>query len=48
MLIKEFCANDFYKEDYQAITDYFSEDYVDYNATIEQMKKIAEIIERFE
>lgn len=28
--------------------DYFSEDYVDYNATIEQMKKIAEIIERFE
>lgn len=48
VLIKEFCANDFYKEDYQAITDYFSEDYVDYNATIEQMKKIAEKIERFE
>ena len=29
-------------------TGYFSEDYVEYDVTIEQMKKIAEIIEKFE
>lgn len=47
LLIKEFCNNDFYKEDYQSITGYFSEDYVEYDATIGQMKKIAEVIEKF-
>jgi hypothetical protein len=46
-LIRTFCDNDFYKEDYQAITNYFSEDFVAYEDTINQMRKLADIIERY-
>ena len=45
--IREFCDNDFYKADYQTITSYFLDDYVAYNNTIKQMKKIADIIEKY-
>jgi hypothetical protein len=45
-LIREFCDKDFYKEDYQAITSYFSDDFVAYEDTIEQMRKLADMIER--
>ena len=45
-LINAFCDDDFYKNDYQEITNYFSDDYVAYEDTIEQMRKLAEIIER--
>jgi hypothetical protein len=45
-LIREFCDKDFYKEDYQAITNYFSDDLVTYEDTINQMRKLADIIER--
>jgi hypothetical protein len=45
-LIREFCDNDFYKEDYQAITRYFSDDFVAYEDAIDQMRKLADIIER--
>ena len=38
-LINEFCENNFYKEDYQTITNYFSDDYVSYEDAIDQMKK---------
>lgn len=47
-IIKEFCMNDFYKEDYKAITSYFSDDYVEYEKTIAQMLKIADEIKKFE
>ena len=43
-VIRKFCMDDFYKEDYQAITTYFSEDYVAYEDTIEQMEKLADMI----
>lgn len=46
-IINEFCDNSFYKDDYQAITSYFSDDYVAYEDTINQMKKIADIIEYY-
>lgn len=39
-IVAEFCNNDFYKEDYQAITSYFSADYVSYEDVIENMRKI--------
>ncbi len=45
-LINAFCDDDFYKNDYQEITNYFSDDYVAYEDTIEQMRKLAEIIEQ--
>jgi hypothetical protein len=32
------------KEDYQAITNYFAENFVAYEDTIEQMRKLADII----
>ena len=44
-LIRDFCDNNFYKEDYQAITSYFADDFVVYEDTISQMLKIADIIE---
>ena len=47
-LINEFCENNFYKEDYQTITNYFSDDYVSYEDAIDQMKKIGKIIRSFE
>jgi predicted nucleotidyltransferase component of viral defense system len=44
-LIREFCDKDFYKEDYQAITSYFSDDLVTYGDAIKQMRKLADIFE---
>lgn len=46
-LIRDFCDNNFYKEDYQAITSYFADDFVVYEDTISQMLKIADIIEYY-
>ena len=40
-IIEEFCDNDFYKEDYQAITSYFAADYVSYEDAIENMRRIS-------
>ena len=39
-LVEEFCDNDFYKEDYQAITAYFIADYVSYEDVIHNMRSI--------
>lgn len=47
-IIREFCNNEFFKQDYQEITNYFSEDYVEYDETIRQMMKMADIIEKIE
>jgi len=47
-LINEFCENNFYKDDYQTITNYFSDDYVSYEDVVDQMKKIGKIIRSFE
>ena len=46
-LIKKFCDEDFYKNDYQEITNYFSDDYVAYEDTIVQMRNLAELIDIF-
>lgn len=43
-----FCSEDFYKEDYEIITSYFSEDYVAYEETIAQMMQIAEELEQLQ
>lgn len=40
-VILEFCGNSFYREDYQAITDYFAEDAVSYDDVIGQMRTLA-------
>lgn len=40
-IINEFCNNEFYKKDYEAITGYFMEDIVEYNDTIKQMQWLA-------
>lgn len=40
-IIEEFCGNDFYKEDYQAITSYFATDYVSYADVVENIRRIA-------
>lgn len=45
-IITEFCDKDFYRSDYQEITNYFSHDYVAYEDTIEQMRKLAKILEK--
>lgn len=47
-IIRELCDSDFYKEDYQAITSYFSNDYVEYRDTIKQMKVLANLIEKYD
>lgn len=47
-IINKFCDEDFYKEDYQSITSYFSDEYVPYKDTIDQMRKIAEFIQKGE
>lgn len=47
-IIRELCNNEFFKQDYQEITNYFSEDYVEYDETIRQMMKMADIIEKIE
>ena len=46
-VIREFCIRDFYKEDYQLITDYFSDDLVAYDACVDRMLEIASWIEKF-
>lgn len=46
-IIRRFCHDNFYKQDYEAITNYFSDDYVSYEDTIEQMLKIADLIDKF-
>lgn len=43
-VITEFCDNSFYEEDYQAITSYFTEDFVSYEDTIKNMRKIIQNI----
>ena len=43
-LIRKFCDTDFYKEDYQAITSYFADDFVAYEDTIKQMRMLADFI----
>ena len=40
-VIFEFCDNSFYREDYQAITDYFTKDAVSYDDVIGQMRMLA-------
>ena len=39
-VILEFCNNSFYREDYQAITDYFAKDAVSYDDVIGQMRTL--------
>lgn len=45
-IITEFCGNSFYfyKEDYQSITSYFTEDFVPYEDTIKNMQKLIQAI----
>ena len=43
-IITEFCDNSFYEEDYQSITSYFTEDFVSYEDTIKNMRKIIQDI----
>lgn len=43
-LISAFCDDDFYKSDYQEITNYFADDYVAYEDTIIQMRKLADML----
>lgn len=40
-VIFEFCDNSFYREDYQAITNYFAKDAVSYDDVIGQMRALA-------
>lgn len=40
-LITKFCDDDFYREDYQAITSYFAADYVAYEDVVANMRRIA-------
>lgn len=40
-IIMGFCENDFYKEDYKAITSYFAEDFIAYEEVIDNMKELA-------
>lgn len=44
-IIRELCDSDFFKEDYQSITNYFADDYVAYSDTIHQMKVLADLID---
>lgn len=39
---KEFSENDFYKADYNRITDYFTSEVVSYEKTIRNIKEIAD------
>lgn len=41
-ILLEFCNNDFYKEDYQAVTSYFAADYVPYEETVAVIRELAE------
>lgn len=40
-IITEFCDNAFYKEDYQTITSYFTDDFVSYDDVISNIREIA-------
>ena len=42
-IITEFCNNDFYKEDYQAITSYFAADYVSYEDVVKNILGLVEL-----
>lgn len=42
-IITEFCDNDFYKEDYQAITSYFAADYVSYEEVVKNILMLVEL-----
>lgn len=44
-VIIDFCNEDFYKNDYREITNYFSDDYVTYEGTIARMREIARSLE---
>lgn len=44
-IIRELCDSDFFKEDYQSITNYFADDYVAYSDTVQQMKVLADLID---
>lgn len=46
-IIRNFCADSFYKDDYQAITNYFSDDYVVYEDTMTQILKLADLIDSY-
>ena len=48
MLIRKWCKEDFYKEDYQTITSYFANDIVSYEDTIKQMRDLADTLEKWE
>ena len=41
-VIEKFCDEEFYREDYQAITGYFTSDFVAYDDVISNIRKIAE------
>lgn len=41
-ILLAFCNNDFYKEDYQAVTSYFAADYVPYEETMAVIRELAE------
>lgn len=41
-IIMEFCDNEFYREDYQTITSYFTADFVSYNDAITNIQVIAQ------
>lgn len=41
-VVKEFCDNSFYREDYQAITSYFAADYVSYEEVVANIRKLAQ------
>ena len=43
-IITEFCDNSFYEEDYQSITSYFTEDFVPYEETVKNLKKLIQKI----
>jgi hypothetical protein len=40
-IMQKFCEEDFYKEDYQAITSYFTADYVTYEDARDEIWKLA-------
>lgn len=46
-VIRGFCHDDFYREDYNMITSYFADDHVMYDDCIEKMMEIANIIEEY-
>lgn len=39
-VMQEFCDNDFYREDYQAITSFFADDFVSYEDAVNNIRKL--------